>query len=337
MVGCGDDGDDGSGGDQTSAASTGATLGGTETLGTTSTSGLTDTSSSSAGDTSTADDDGSSSGDTGSSGDASSGGEASSSAGETDASGGTCEPGEAVCDGDVARVCDSSGSAWNELECSNGCNDGACEPLSLESGWSVHQYALLNDSIATPAQYTFEEDGLIATQTANPMASVYLYEIALPESIVIRGRFSVQTTSDDDIIGFVFGWQDPEHYYLLDWKQTEQDDGTCGLAEEGASLKVVASDEEIDDCADFWTTAGTDRVTPVVPVSENPDGWEDEAVYDFHLVFRPGDIRIEIRQGDDVVVSLTSDDETYTSGNFGFFNYSQEAVRYEFFAISPID
>lgn len=35
-------------------------------------------------------------------------------------------------------------------------------------------------------------------------------------------------------------------------------------------------------------------------------------------------------------VSITSSDTTYRSGKFGFFNDSQEAVRYEFFSISPI-
>ena len=52
--------------------------------------------------------------------------------------------------------------------------------------------------------------------------------------------------------------------------------------------------------------------------------------------FVAGAITIEVMQGTTKVVSITSNDTTYRSGKFGFFNYSQEAVRYEFFSISPI-
>jgi hypothetical protein len=41
-------------------------------------------------------------------------------------------------------------------------------------------------------------------------------------------------------------------------------------------------------------------------------------------------------QGTTKVISITSTDNTYRAAKFGFFNYSQEAVRYEFFSISPI-
>jgi hypothetical protein len=248
-----------------------------------------------------------------------------------------CTPSAADCAGDVARVCSSTGDAYHEITCSNGCTDGACDPLSLETGWRVHQFMLLNDSITTPANYVFEEGGLVAVQTANPLASVYLNDTALPESVVVTGRFSVQTSSDDDLIGFVFGWQDPEHFYLVDWKQTQQNDGSCGLAEEGAVLKVVSSTVTIEDCTDLWRSSGTARVTPLVPVSANPAGWDDFAEYDLRLVFRPGAIEVQISQGSTIAVSMTSNDTTYRSGKFGFFNYSQEAVRYEFFSISPVD
>lgn len=248
-----------------------------------------------------------------------------------------CTPGEKHCAGAVAEVCTTSGSAWNQLPCPNGCEDGACKPLSLETGWVVHQYDLLDDSIKTPASYAFEQDGLIAVQSANPMASVYYNDTALPEGIRVTGRFSVETTSDDDLIGFAFGWQDEAHYYLFDWKQATQPDSSCGTATAGASLKLVSSSDAIDACEDFWSSAGTSRIKPIVGVEQNPEGWKDNTVYDIELLFRPGDIAITIKEGETVAVSITSNDTTYRSGKFGFFNYSQQAVRYQFFAISPIE
>jgi hypothetical protein len=247
-----------------------------------------------------------------------------------------CQANVRRCDGNVAAVCAPYGSDWTSLTCANTCAEGFCLPLSLETGFVVHQFDLKNDSIKTPATYSFENEGLVALQSANPMASVYYNETQLPAGVEIRGRFSVRTTSDDDIIGFVFGWQDPGHFYLFDWKQAAQNDGTCGLASEGASLKVVSTETPIEDCTDFWRSAGTDKVRPIVDVVQNPGGWKDNTDYDLVLSFRPGMISVRVFEGGEAVVVIDSNDSTYTDGKFGFFNYSQQDVRYEFFSISPI-
>jgi hypothetical protein len=247
-----------------------------------------------------------------------------------------CTPGTKQCEGSTAAICVATGDAWNRLACPNGCEAGACKPISLETGWKVYQYNLTDDTIQTPASYTFEQNGLVAVQSANPMASVYYNDTALPEGIVVTGRFGVHTTSDDDIIGFVFGWQDPEHTYLFDWKQATQADGTCNTANAGASLKLISSGTPLDKCADLWDSNGTSKVTPLVTTAVNPTGWMDNVDYDLTLSFRPGAIKIDVMQGTTQVISITSTDTTYRSGKFGFFNYSQEAVRYEFFSISPI-
>ena len=151
----------------------------------------------------------------------------------------------------------------------------------------------------------------------------------------ITGRFSVETASDDDLIGFVFGMQDTEHFYLFDWKQAAQSDGTCGNADLGALLKVVSSSAALDTCKDFWSSAATTAMQVLVPASENPAGWLDNTVYDFTLVHTPGHIVITVKSGADTVVSLSSNDATYTHGRFGFYNYSQEASRYQFFEFQP--
>jgi hypothetical protein len=256
----------------------------------------------------------------------------------------SCTPGAKRCtggDGDggpgsVAEICVATGDAWNRLVCQNGCMAGACNPTALDTGWKVFKYSLADDSIQTDPSYSFEMNGLIAVQSANPMASVYYNDTALPEGIVVTGKFGVHTTSDDDLIGFVFGWQDPQHTYLFDWKQATQTDGTCGTANAGASLKLISSSTALDKCADLWDSNGTTKVTPLVTTTVNPMGWEDNVDYDLTLSFRPGAITIEVMNGTTKVVSITSHDTTYRSGKFGFFNYSQEAVRYQFFSISPI-
>jgi hypothetical protein len=175
---------------------------------------------------------------------------------------------------------------------------------------------------------------LSALQTVNALPSIYYLDRDL-ESVEVTGKFGVETTSDDDLIGFVFGYQDPEHFYLFDWKQGAQTDGTCGTAEEGAALKLVSSSETLTHCEDFGSSTGNARVSVLVPPSENPIGWDDNASYDFRLLHQPGHIEIEVRRGNDVIVSIQSSDDTYPAGKFGFYNYSQEQSRYEFFAIQP--
>lgn len=217
------------------------------------------------------------------------------------------------------------------------------EFVSLETGWRVHQYELGGGSQRDRAAYSFSDGGRVAVQTNNPMASVYYRIEPLPEGVEVTGRFAVETRQDDDLIGFVFGWQDPQHYYLFDWKKGHQPSGACGVAKKGASLKLMATDEappsegDLFQCRDFWNSEGTERVTPLVGPEANPAGWKHDTSYVFRLVFRPGDILIEVLEGDEVVVSITSNDATYRSGSFGFFNYSQPQVRYDSFRFELLD
>jgi hypothetical protein len=234
----------------------------------------------------------------------------------------------------VAAVCPASG-VLQTLECTNGCVEGACAPTDLSTGWVLHQFSLSND-ISVNASYTFSQNGLSALQAENAMPSIYYLDRDL-ESVEINGSFAVETTGDDDMIGFVFGLQDTEHFYLFDWKQLAQDDGTCGNAATGAELKLISSNATLTDCTDFWQSTASTAMQVLVPASENPTGWLDNTVYTFTLRYEPGRIAITVKNGADTVVSLSSNDATYTHGRFGFYNYSQANSRYEFFQFQPAE
>ncbi len=271
-------------------------------------------------------------------GGASAGGATENAGGSADAgAGGASEPcsGPARCSSDeVAAICLETGELLT-LECTNGCEAGACLQSDLEQGWVLHQYALTDGSSQTLASYSFSEGGLSALQTQNAEPSIYYLDKEL-ENVVIRGSFGVQTTADDDLIGFVFGMQDTEHYYLFDWKQAGQPDAQCGEAAIGASLKLVSADAPLEGCTDFWSSiADTASMKVLVPPSENPTGWVDNQIYDFELRHRPGQISIRVTLGQQTVVDISSSDTTYGRGRFGFYNYSQEQTRYQFFDIQP--
>lgn len=204
--------------------------------------------------------------------------------------------------------------------------DGGGEPVVL-TGWRLEHFPLV-DSTGPEALYEFSEDGLVATQTTNAFPSVYVNSEVL-ENVRVRARITVETTEDDDHIGFVFGWQDREHFYLLDWKEAAQSYPGCGTASEGVTLRRVDAAEPLVSCNDFWNDLGTEGVTVLSPASQNPDGWVPSVAYDLELVHKPGDLRIVIRRDGVEVASIASSDARYPRGAFGFYNYSQEAVRYE--------
>lgn len=175
------------------------------------------------------------------------------------------------------------------------------------------------------------EDGLSVLQTANSNPGFFLSDFDVANA-VLDGTFTVETTGDDDIIGFVFGFQDVNHFYLFDWKQLDQN--FCGgFADAGMTLKVVSADTDLV-CVDLWNTDGQPgRVTNLY---HNTIPWADNTTYGFTLDFEPGTIRIEVREGATVLDTIVVQDSTYASGPFGFYNNSQNAVRYTGFTETTI-
>ncbi len=208
-----------------------------------------------------------------------------------------------------------------QLNLVRGTGEGSLVDLSQ---WSVGQYQLQNQP---NANWVLSESNTVATQTVNADASVLLSDFDLTNDR-IDGTWRVNTRSDDDFMGFVFGYQDPEHFYLFDWKQTDQNLGGWGFADAGMSVKVVDADSPLTG-RDFWNTAGA--VDQVETIFHNTIRWQDYTDYEFTLEFNTGEFTITVRQGDTVLESVTLQDDTYTSGKFGFYNFSQGQIRYSGF------
>lgn len=152
----------------------------------------------------------------------------------------------------------------------------------------------------------------------------------------IDGSWQVtQSGGDDDYMGFVFGYQNSSNFYLFDWKQGAQ--GYSGAsANEGMSIKKFqgATGNGLVDLSlgEFWNnTAATFGDMAVLATQHGSTaGWVDNVLYDFHLDFNltPGEIHVLVKQGATTLWDTTLTDTTFSSGQFGFYNFSQEQVRY---------
>lgn len=162
-------------------------------------------------------------------------------------------------------------------------------------------------------------------QTRNGDPTVFFKPGANAQGTALKGSIKVETTGDDDFIGFVLGYQDGElnsanaDFWLIDWKQGNQSGAARGLA-----LSHVMGDIQGGPAAGstFWPHSG--YVSEVQRATNLGDtGWADNTEYEFELVFTSSLIEVFV----DGVKEL-SYAGSFTDGAFGFYNYSQPNVRY---------
>lgn len=170
-------------------------------------------------------------------------------------------------------------------------------------------------------------DSVLQTINGNP--TVFFEAGTNAQGTSLSGEITVETTGDDDYIGFVLGYQDNEFnstnadFWLIDWKQLDQSFGG-GFAQEGLSLSHVSGD--IANAGSVWTTVW-DHGDPVTEVARATNlgstGWNDNQTYLFEITFTESLIEVLV----DGVLEI-SYAGSFTDGAFGFYNFSQDPVRY---------
>lgn len=163
-------------------------------------------------------------------------------------------------------------------------------------------------------------------QTINGLPTVFFEAGSNAQGTSLSGEVTVETTGDDDFIGFVLGYQDGEFdstsadFWLIDWKQLNQSPATAGLA-----LSHVTGDVQnasSDSFTTLWNHAGP-VVETVRATNLGSTGWNDNQTYTFDLTFTDSLIEVFV----DGVLEI-SHAGTFTDGAFGFYNFSQNPVRY---------
>jgi hypothetical protein len=175
-------------------------------------------------------------------------------------------------------------------------------------------------------------DGSSVLQTINGDPTFFVSPIDYINT-TLRGSITVETTSDDDLIGFVFGFNGPVStgndmdFLLFDWKQANQSSGGFN-SQEGFAVSDV--DGTITNyIPGFWgrvDSAGFDNLANNYGADL---GWLDNTTYNFELLYQTNRFAVTITGGQFLVPTTIFDIAgSFDSGRFGFYNYSQQQVRY---------
>ncbi|PVW11606.1 HYR domain-containing protein, partial [Marixanthomonas spongiae] len=170
-------------------------------------------------------------------------------------------------------------------------------------------------------------DGSSVRQTVNSDPSFYVSN-ADYFNTTIQGEFMVQTTDDDDFIGFVLGYQSPNsgtsndeyNFILFDWKQAAQ---ICANQEmrltrvQGTATDVMSV---------FWCQ--DNAINDVLARSTALGGWADNTAYTFQVEYGATNISVWVNG-----TQVFDVDGTFESGRFGFYNYSQPTTLYRNFSL----
>ena len=181
--------------------------------------------------------------------------------------------------------------------------------------------------LSSNGNWIVETDGSSVLQTINGSSTFF----TSPKSFInseFTGSFSVQESSDNDFIGFVFGFNGLNDFYLFDWKQGYQNLGSNVIGEEGFTLSKISAGADINDFNNMWSHTGIG--IEVLGTDYGSDrGWIDFVEYDFTLGYSATEINISINGGtfnNEQIFSLSGLNNQ--SGQFGFYNLSQPQVRY---------
>jgi hypothetical protein len=185
---------------------------------------------------------------------------------------------------------------------------------------------------AANGNWNVAADGSSVLQTVNGNPTFFVS----PDSHInttLRGQMRVETTSDDDFIGFVLGFKSPVangndmDFLLFDWKRAAQSSGGL-MAQQGFALSQVKG-TITNYVPGFWGHSDSPEFDVLATNYGAGKGWAANITYDFTILYQDNRVRIDLAGGafgaGQTIFDIAGN---FQDGSFGFYNYSQAQVRY---------
>lgn len=177
-----------------------------------------------------------------------------------------------------------------------------------------------------PGNWALAGDNNSVTQTRNDIPTVF-FSAGNAQGNQLSGTIRVGTSSDDDFIGFVLGFNSGDltaaatDFLLIDWKQGNQSSFGCNGA---AGLAISRVSSGLGDNAGAWCHDAGLGVTELARATNlGSSGWADFTTYSFDLVFNASNVQVFVNGVKEIDVN-----GSFANGSFGFYNYSQQSVTY---------
>ncbi len=209
------------------------------------------------------------------------------------------------------------------------------------TSWTTENYPAVSGF--SGASWDVAADGSSVLQTVNGQPTIF-YGGFSSFGLETTGKIEVTTGNDDDFVGFVLGFDAGDtssataDYLLIDWKQATQSfdfsggtaNSTVGSqAPAGLAVSRVTGIPTADELWGHDNQVGNTNGGLVELARANTlgsTGWADNTEYEFSFDFGPNNLVVEVDGVEQFDLA-----GSFTNGSFGFYNFSQNAVRYSAF------
>jgi uncharacterized repeat protein (TIGR01451 family) len=197
------------------------------------------------------------------------------------------------------------------------------------------------ESYGTGPNWAVSADGKTVTQTVNSVPAIFYSDFPAFGNRV-EGTIRVVTSNDDDFIGFVLGFLPGDttnpnaNYLLVDWKKQDQTTTLCGPTVTALRGLAVSRVRGIPNEGEFWmhrdgTCNGLGQGIEELArgITRSRTGWVTNTDYKFTFEFSA--TRLLVYINNTLELDVQGD---FLNGRLGFYNLSQEQVRYTSFTFA---
>lgn len=178
--------------------------------------------------------------------------------------------------------------------------------------------------VGPASSHSVSQDGTQVCTTSNSDPTAYVCPIVHQQAHITGSMTVTNDAGDNDLIGFVWGWQDTNQFYLFQWKRSAQIWYGC-TGNEGMSVKKVDAQGNfvINDFACSMDTANTTVLLSEMDIGAA--GWVQATNYDVDMLYdlTQTEITITDTTNNVQVANFIVMDDSYPSGQFGTYDFSQ--------------